>query len=105
MVKNKSSRANRSAIPHFKAARALARKLGFNKTEAAILVMKATVIGELDTERMRRGLNNNEFCELLGISKTRWSGVFKYPEKISLGYLLTLAGKCDVWFELITNAE
>jgi predicted XRE-type DNA-binding protein len=88
----------------FKSAADLARRLGFSKAEAEIIVMKGTVIGQLDKERERRKLNNSEFAELLGIPKSRWSSILGRPEKVTLDYLLTLAASLGTLFKLTKKA-
>jgi len=95
--------ANKSIIS-FKSTEDLARSLGFSKAQAEIIAMKGTVIGLLDKERERRGLNNAEFAEFLGVPKSRWSSIFSHPEKVTLDYLLMLAAKCGTLFKLIKRA-
>ncbi len=92
--------ANKKTTTSFKSTEDLARTLGFTKAEAELIAMKGTVIGQLDKERERRGLNNTEFAALLDIPKSRWSNIFSSPEKATLDYLLTLAAKCGTMFKL-----
>lgn len=96
--------ANKKTMTSFKSTEELARSLGFTKAEAEIIGMKGTVIGQLDKERERRGFNNTEFAEFLGIPKSRWSSIFRSPEKVTLDYLLTLAAKCGTLFKLTKKA-
>ena len=96
--------ANRRSSVSFKSTEELARKLGFSKAETEIIAMKGTVIAQLDKERERRGLNNSEFADLLGIPKSRWSSILSRPEKATLDYLLTLAAKCGAMFKLTRKA-
>lgn len=88
----------------FKSTGELARRLGFSKAEAEIIVMKGTVIGQLDKERERRKLNNSEFAKLLGIPKSRWSSILSKPDKVTLDYLLTLAANLGTLFKLTKKA-
>lgn len=88
----------------FKSTADLARHLGFSKAETEIIVMKGTVIGQLDKERERRKLNNTEFAKLLGIPKSRWSSILSRPEKVTLDYLLTLAANLGTLFKLTKKA-
>jgi predicted XRE-type DNA-binding protein len=92
--------ANKKSMTSFKSTEDLARNLGFSKAEAEIIAMKGTVIGQLDKERERRGFNNTEFADFLGIPKSRWSSIFSKPNKVTLDYLLTLAAKCGTMFKL-----
>jgi len=88
----------------FKSTEEFARKLGFSKAETEIIVMKGTVIGQLDKEREKRGFNNTQFADFLGIPKSRWSSLLSSPEKVTLDYLLTLAAKCGTLFKLTKKA-
>lgn len=92
--------ASKKSMTSFKKAEDFARSLGFSKAEAEIIAMKGTVIGQLDKERERRGFNNTEFADFLGIPKSRWSSIFSKPDKVTLDYLLTLAAKCGALFKL-----
>ncbi len=92
--------ANKKTMTSFKSTEALAHSLGFSSAEVEIIAMKGSVIGQLDKERERRGLNNSEFAEFLNIPKSRWSSIFSKPEKVTLDYLLTLAAKCGTLFKL-----
>lgn len=89
----------------FKSMEDLAHHLGFSKAETEIIAMKGMIIGQLDKERERRGYNNTQFAEFLGIPKSRWSSIFSRPDKVTLDYLLTLAAKCDTWFRLTRKAS
>src|SRR5258708_36165899 len=90
----------KKSMTSFKSTEDFARNLGFSKAEAEIIAMKGTVIGQLDKERERRGFNNTEFADFLGIPKSRWSSIFSKPDKVTLDYLLTLAAKCGTMFKL-----
>lgn len=92
--------ANKKSITSFKSTEDFARSLGFSKAAAEIIAMKGMVIGQLDKERERRGFNNTEFAEFLGIPKSRWSSIFSKPDKVTLDYLLTLAARCGTLFKL-----
>lgn len=96
--------ASKRITTSFKSTEELARSLGFTKAEAELITMKGTVIGLLDKERERRGLNNTEFAEFLGVPKSRWSSIFSSPNKVTLDYLLTLAAKCGTLFKLTRKA-
>lgn len=96
--------ANRKNSVSFKSTEDLARKLGFSKAETEIIVMKGTIIGQLDKERARRGLNNTEFAAFLEIPRSRWSSILGRPEKVTLDYLLMLAAKCGTLFRLTKRA-
>lgn len=96
--------ANKKSMISFKSTEDLARSLGFSKAEAEILSMKGTVIGQLDKERERRGFNNTEFADFLGVPKSRWSSLVSHPDKVTLDYLLTLAAKCGAMFKLTKRA-
>ncbi len=96
--------ASRKSMTSFKSSEDLARNLGFSKAEAEILSMKGTVIGQLDKERERRGFNNTEFADFLGVPKSRWSSLVGHPDKVTLDYLLTLAAKCGAMFKLTKKA-
>ena len=95
---------DKKGVISFKSTSELARHLGFSKAEAEIVVMKGTVIGQLDKERERRKLNNSEFANLLGIPKSRWSSILSRPEKVTLDYLLTLAANLGTLFKLTKKA-
>lgn len=84
----------------FKSTHDLARHLGFSEAEAEIIAMKGIVVGHLDKEREKRGLNNTEFADFLKIPKSRWSSILSKPEKVTLDYLLGLAVKCGALFKL-----
>ena len=96
--------AKKKTMTSFKSTEDLALSLGFTSAEAEIINMKGSVIGQLDKERERRGLNNTEFAEFLRIPKSRWSSIFSSPEKVTLDYLLTLAAKCGTLFKLTRKA-
>jgi predicted XRE-type DNA-binding protein len=94
----------KKSMVNFKSTEELARRLGFSKAETEIILMKGTVIGQLDKEREKRGLNNTQFADFLGIPKSRWSSVLSKPEKVTLDYLLTLAARCGTLFKLMKKA-
>lgn len=96
--------ASKKSMIHFRSTEDLARSLGFSKAEAEILSMKGMIIGQLDKERERRGFNNTEFADFLEIPKSRWSGIFSKPNKVTLDYLLMLAAKCGTLFKLTKKA-
>lgn len=96
--------ASKKTMTSFKSTEDLARELGFTKAEAEIIAMKGTVIGLLDKERERRGLNKAQFAEFLGVPRSRWSSVYSSPNKVTLDYLLTLAAKCGALFKLTRKA-
>ena len=82
----------------------LAKKLGFTSAEAELITMKGSVIGLLDKERERRGLNHREFADSLEIPRSRWSSILSQPQKVTLDYLLMLAAKCGAHFKLTKKA-
>ncbi|MFZ4405346.1 MAG: hypothetical protein ACOYOK_14705 [Pseudobdellovibrionaceae bacterium] len=92
--------ANKKSTISFKSTEDLAKQLGFSKAETEIILIKGSLIAQLDKEREKRGLNNTEFAKFLGIPKSRWSSIFSSPEKVTLDYLLTLAARCGAWFKL-----
>ena len=96
--------ASKKTLISFKSTEHMAQNLGFTKAEAEIIAMKGTVIARLDKERERRSLNNTQFAEFLGVPKSRWSSIFSNPDKVTLDYLLTLAGKCGAMFKLTRRA-
>lgn len=96
--------ASKKTTVSFKSTEDLARSLGFTKAESELIAMKGTVIGLLDMDRERRGFNNTQFAEFLGIPKSRWSSLLSSPEKATLDYLLTLAAKCGTSFKLTKKA-
>ena len=95
---------NKKHSVSFKSTQDLAKKLGFSSAEAELISMKGTVIGLLDREREKRGLNNSEFASLLAIPRSRWSSILSKPEKVTLDYLLGLAAKCGTHFKLTRKA-
>lgn len=95
--------ANKKSVT-FKSTIELARKLGFSQIEAELIGMKGSVLAQLDKERELRGLNNKDFSDFLKIPKSRWSSIVANPDKVTLDYLITLAGKCGTTFKLTKKA-
>ncbi len=96
--------AKRKIMVCFDSAEDFARHLGATEAEVELISMKGTLLALLDKERERRGMNNTEFAKFLGIPKSRWSGVYSGPSKVTLDYMLMLAAKCGVLFELTRKA-
>lgn len=96
--------ANKKSTEVFKSTNDLAKKLGFSKGETDLMMLKGSVIAQLDKERESRGFNNTEFSDFLNIPKSRWSSIVSSPDKVTLDYLITLASKCGTSFKLLKRA-
>ena len=94
----------RKSTVSFKSSSQFMKRMGFSDAETELLMMKGTVIGQLEKEREKRSKNNTEFAGLLGIPKSRWSSILRHPDRVTLDYLLMLAAKCGALFKLTKRA-
>ncbi|MNK07448.1 hypothetical protein D3C87_253620 [compost metagenome] len=82
----------------------LVRSAGFSEPEIELILMKGDLLALLSKEQRKRKLNHTEFAKFLGIPKSRWSSIFSDPDKVTIDYLLLLAGKCGLFFKLTRKA-
>ncbi len=79
--------------------------LGFSAEEAAILQMRADLMGQVRKVIQRRRLTQAKAAELLGVSQSRVSDLVRGKwEKFSLEMLITLATRAGIRVTIKTAA-
>lgn len=79
----------------------LLKGAGFPEPEVELIVIKGDLLAHLAKRSRQLNMNQTEFAKYLSIPKSRLSSIYKDPDKVTVDYLLMLAGKCGMSFKLV----